>query len=174
MWGCTPWTPPWPWICWCCAVDRMTCRRVPLSSTICCMTWPGGTCTGIGIGGDPLWDTIGTVTGPAIQNENEISYLVWNVYYYINCRRGKMCDCFACLIWNYFVDVEDWCLLIWDRVYNTWLFENGVVIFVFDSVIQCECFGILSKLRRYQCYRSKSSLELSLWLLLTIRSIRWQ
>lgn len=45
----------------------MTCRSVPFSSTICCITWPGGTWTGIGIGGDPLWEIIGTVTGPENQ-----------------------------------------------------------------------------------------------------------
>jgi hypothetical protein len=45
--------------------DRITCRSVPLSSTICWTTWPGGTCTGIAMGGDEFVDTIGTVTGPA-------------------------------------------------------------------------------------------------------------
>lgn len=61
MWCCTP---AWLWI-WCvCAGDNITCRRVPFSSTTCCIRWPGGTWTGIGIGGEPLCDTIGTVTGP--------------------------------------------------------------------------------------------------------------
>lgn len=58
------WIPPCWCICWLCAVDRITCRNVPLSSTICCITCPGGTWTGIGMGGEPLCDTIGTVTGP--------------------------------------------------------------------------------------------------------------
>lgn len=48
------------------AGDKITWRRVPLSSTICCRTWPGGTWTGSGTGGDPV-ETIRTVAGPAIQ-----------------------------------------------------------------------------------------------------------
>ncbi|KAJ8868007.1 hypothetical protein PR048_031816 [Dryococelus australis] len=49
-------------MCWC---ERMTWRKVPFSSTTCCTMCPGGTWTGIAIGGDELDDTIGTVTGPA-------------------------------------------------------------------------------------------------------------
>lgn len=45
------------------AGDSITCRKVPRSSTICCSTWPGGTCTGRGTGGEPV-DTIRTVAGP--------------------------------------------------------------------------------------------------------------
>lgn len=68
----------------------MTCLNVPFSSTICCITWPGGTWTGMGIGGEPLCDTIGTVTGPerrrkekeklvTIQNEGWAVFESWNL-----------------------------------------------------------------------------------------------
>lgn len=44
--------------------DRMTCLSVPVSSTICCTTCPGGTCTGSGMGGDAFVEIIRTLAGP--------------------------------------------------------------------------------------------------------------
>lgn len=74
---CTP-TPPC--ICCGCAVDSITCRKVPFSSTICCITCPCGTCTGIAIGGVPLCDTIGTVTGPGNRKKKKYYFKIFFIW----------------------------------------------------------------------------------------------